>query len=73
MSSVRMIINAAKERRRRVLSNIPRDQMLATWMLIHKRADIMDEPANQNKVPLGGLLLVVVPRDDGEVAVIPGP
>lgn len=66
MRRVGMVVDAAKERRRCVFSNILSEQMSSTWMFVEEPRDIMDEATNEDKRSRLRLFLEGFPGDDGE-------
>lgn len=57
MCSVRVVVNAAKERSGRVFAEVLREQMATTRVLIEEGRDIMDEATNNDERASLGLLL----------------
>ena len=57
MRSIRMIVNTAEERSRRILANHLRDEVTTTRVLIHERRNIVNETSDDDQRALGSLLL----------------
>ena len=56
VSGIGVIVDTAEESSRRIPSDILREQMTATRVLIHERRNVMNKASNDNQRPLLRLL-----------------
>lgn len=73
VGSVRVVIDTTEERRCRILANHLDEQMGASRMFIDERADVMNEPRDENEMTFGRLFLETLPADDGKVVAVRWP
>ena len=57
MRSVRVVVDTAKERGRRVAADVLREHVTSSGMIIEERADVVNEARDNDEWTLGSLLL----------------
>ena len=57
VSSVRVVVDTTEERCGRILANHLGDEVTTTGMLVHERADVVNETGDNNQRALHRLLL----------------
>jgi len=73
VSSIGMIINTTEKCCGCILADHLGNKVSASRMLIHEVGNIVNEPSNQNERSFGRLLLVAIPRNNGELIAVRGP